>query len=157
MSAAVARRAGRRARGAPCAVRKVVQQKLTFLYKSGDQITNLLFCSWAIVCRDKNKGTGLKTPPHSTADRHAGAARRRGVAALALLAFMCSSVPARAEALQVLHWWTSGGEAAAVKELFPEFELDMKPITRPWSSAPSVGSFMVHKDQEDALLSAALD
>ena len=45
----------------------------------------------------------------------------------------------------------------AVKELFPEFELDMKPITRPWSSAPSVGSFMVHKDQEDALLSAALD
>ena len=45
----------------------------------------------------------------------------------------------------------------AVKELFPEFELDMKPITRPWSSAPSVGSLMVHKDQEDALLSAALD
>ncbi|MDO5678109.1 MAG: multifunctional oxoglutarate decarboxylase/oxoglutarate dehydrogenase thiamine pyrophosphate-binding subunit/dihydrolipoyllysine-residue succinyltransferase subunit, partial [Propionibacteriaceae bacterium] len=45
----------------------------------------------------------------------------------------------------------------AVKELFPEFDLNMKPHTRPWSSAPSVGSLAVHKDQEDALLSAALD
>ncbi|MEG1326139.1 MAG: carbohydrate ABC transporter substrate-binding protein, partial [Janthinobacterium sp.] len=59
----------------------------------------------------------MKTPPRSTADRHAGAARRRGVAALALLAFMCSSVPARAEALQVLHWWTSIGERRAADVL----------------------------------------
>jgi len=50
----------------------------------------MLFCSWAIVCRDKKKGTALKTPARSTADRHAGAARRRGVAALALASGMAA-------------------------------------------------------------------
>ena len=78
---------------------------------------NMLFCSWAIVCRYKNKGTELKTPACSRAYRHAGAARCRGVAALALLAGMFSSLPVRAEALQVLHWWTSAGERRAADVL----------------------------------------
>jgi 2-oxoglutarate dehydrogenase complex dehydrogenase (E1) component-like enzyme len=33
----------------------------------------------------------------------------------------------------------------------------MRPVTRPWSSAPSVGSAKVHKEQEDLLLTTALD
>ncbi|OEZ98304.1 putative sugar-binding periplasmic protein precursor [Janthinobacterium sp. HH107] len=59
----------------------------------------------------------MKTPPRSTADRHAGAARRRGVAALALLSLMWTGVPVRAEPLQVLHWWTSTGERRAADVL----------------------------------------
>ncbi|MCG6566303.1 multifunctional oxoglutarate decarboxylase/oxoglutarate dehydrogenase thiamine pyrophosphate-binding subunit/dihydrolipoyllysine-residue succinyltransferase subunit [Tessaracoccus sp. ZS01] len=44
----------------------------------------------------------------------------------------------------------------AVKELFPEFDMKMTRVTRPWSSAPSVGSMAVHKQQEEDLLRAAL-
>nr|WP_073187073.1 multifunctional oxoglutarate decarboxylase/oxoglutarate dehydrogenase thiamine pyrophosphate-binding subunit/dihydrolipoyllysine-residue succinyltransferase subunit [Tessaracoccus bendigoensis] len=44
----------------------------------------------------------------------------------------------------------------AVKAHFPEFNLNMLPVTREWSSAPSVGSLRVHKSQEDDLMAAAL-
>ncbi|AQP47239.1 alpha-ketoglutarate decarboxylase [Tessaracoccus aquimaris] len=44
----------------------------------------------------------------------------------------------------------------AVAQHFPEFNLDMVLVSRPWSSAPSVGSLKVHKAQEDELLDAAL-
>ncbi|WP_408647235.1 2-oxoglutarate dehydrogenase component E1 family protein [Tessaracoccus coleopterorum] len=44
----------------------------------------------------------------------------------------------------------------AVATHFPEFRLDMVPVTREWSSAPSVGSLKVHKAQEDDLMDAAL-
>ena len=44
-----------------------------------------------------------------------------------------------------------------LKKHLPDYDLVMRPVTRPWSSAPSVGSAKVHKEQEDLLLSTALD
>ncbi len=45
---------------------------------------------------------------------------------------------------------------ADVKRHYPEYDLNMKLVSRPWSSAPSVGSLKVHKTQEEELLDAAL-
>ncbi|HMS38107.1 MAG TPA: hypothetical protein PKA93_13145, partial [Arachnia sp.] len=44
-----------------------------------------------------------------------------------------------------------------LKKHLPDYDLRMRPVTRPWSSAPSVGSAKVHKEQEDLLLTTALD
>ncbi len=46
--------------------------------------------------------------------------------------------------------------AADLKHVLPDYQLTMQPVTRPASSAPSVGSLKVHKVQEEALLTAAL-
>ena len=46
--------------------------------------------------------------------------------------------------------------AADLKNYLPDYELNMKLASRPWASAPSVGSLKVHKSQEDELMEAAL-
>ncbi|SDL67062.1 multifunctional oxoglutarate decarboxylase/oxoglutarate dehydrogenase thiamine pyrophosphate-binding subunit/dihydrolipoyllysine-residue succinyltransferase subunit [Tessaracoccus oleiagri] len=45
----------------------------------------------------------------------------------------------------------------AVKEHLPGYQLDMKLVSRPWSSAPSVGSVKRHLAEEDELMKAALE
>ncbi len=44
----------------------------------------------------------------------------------------------------------------ALKQYLPDYDLVMRPITRPEASAPSVGSHKVHEEQQAALLKAAL-
>ncbi len=44
----------------------------------------------------------------------------------------------------------------AVAEHLPGYTLDMKVVSRPFASAPSVGSHKVHEEQEAALMEAAL-
>ena len=47
--------------------------------------------------------------------------------------------------------------AAAVKEYLPDYDLRMRQITRPASSAPSVGSLRRHQAEEDELMARALE
>jgi multifunctional 2-oxoglutarate metabolism enzyme len=45
----------------------------------------------------------------------------------------------------------------AVKEHLPDYDLSMKRVSRPWSSAPSVGSLKRHQAEEAELMRAALE
>ena len=45
---------------------------------------------------------------------------------------------------------------ADLKKHLPDYDLTMELVSRPWASAPSVGSLKVHKLQEEELLQAAL-
>jgi glucose/mannose transport system substrate-binding protein len=48
--------------------------------------------------------------------------RRSGALAVAVTAFLCVTSPAKAELkAEVIHWWTSAGESAAVKVLADQF------------------------------------
>lgn len=55
--------------------------------------------------------------------------------ATASLAVLCAAAPAMAEEVEVLHWWTAGGEAAALNVL--KENLEAKGVT--WQDMPVAG------------------